>query len=731
MATPDPRADEEFWKGDALRRAGRFDEAVAQYVRAIQLKPDHVPARNHLAGLLRARGDVRAAAEQLRVAAAADPRDADTLNNLGTVERDLGRAAEALACYERALALNPQHAQAHNNRGNALLNAKRVTDAITAYQAAVRAAPDFAEAHFNLSRAWKAFGRADHALVAIDGALKLAPTDAKLHFHRGTALLDLGRQEDAARAYRESVNCDPKLLEARLHVAMVLSQLGRMEEALSVHRNAVRACPDNPQAHFALAFALKDHVELEESVREYTEVVRLDRRPRAIAAARHERATLLPPIYRSHEDVAEWRTRFETGVRQLVTDDVRLDVTQVPAAPVFGLAYQGRQDRALMEALATRIVPPPQRRLARARGGPGPLRIGIISAHFFNHTISNLFRGLIKKISRKEFQVTVLSFGEHTDEMGRFIRAAADRYVALPRDVAAAREIVAAQDLDLLLYTDIGMEPYTYSLAFSRLAPVQAVGVGHPLTTDIPTIDYFITADLTETEEADAHYSEKLVRLDATYTYYFRPPVPPQHKTRAQLGLPERPRIYGCPQTLFKLHPDFDAVVGGVLRRDPQGVLLLIRSKFRAWERVLLDRFRRTMPDVVDRVILREAVPIGDFLSFMHHCEVMLDPMHYSGGNSSIEAMAVGTPVVTLPSPYNRGRHTYAFYKRMGVMDTVATSPEDYVEKAVRMGTDPDARKAVVAKIREAAPVLYESRACVEAWERFFREAVARARGVA
>src|SRR5207247_8154977 len=106
-----------------------------------------------------------------------------------------------------------------------------------------------------------------------------------------------------------------------------------------------------------------------------------------------------------------------------------------------------------------------------------------------------------------------LSLGRHEDETARAIQEHADEYVVLPADLPLARRLIAEQRLDVLVYTDVGLDPVTSTLAHSRLAPVQCVTWGHPVTTGIPTLDYFLSSELLEGEGAEQHYTENLVRL--------------------------------------------------------------------------------------------------------------------------------------------------------------------------------------------------------------------------
>ena len=118
-----------------------------------------------------------------------------------------------------------------------------------------------------------------------------------------------------------------------------------------------------------------------------------------------------------------------------------------------------------------------------------------------------------------------------------------------------------------------------------------------------------------------------------------------------------------------------------------------------------------------------------DFVALLAVSDVMLDPLHYSGGNTSLEAFAVGTPIVTWPGAFMRARHTNGFYKLMGLDDCVARDPADYVSIALRLGTDAAWRAAVSRRILAANGVLFDNADTVRAIEDFLVAAVDRARG--
>jgi protein O-GlcNAc transferase len=348
-----------------------------------------------------------------------------------------------------------------------------------------------------------------------------------------------------------------------------------------------------------------------------------------------------------------------------------------------------------------------------------------MSRFFRNHTIGELLGGFITHLARDAFEVTVFSPVRYEDATGRSIRENADRYLELPPTVPAARHLVAQQGLDVLFYTDIGMEPISYALAFSRLAPIQCTTWGHPVTTGLPTMDYYISSALFETDDADEHYTEKLVRLKSLPFCCPRPAVPATFKSRLELNLPADAHLYASLQSLFKMHPEFDALLGAILRGDPRGLVLLPQAPGRAWQQLLEQRFANTIPDVAERIRFIPRVDAKDFLHLNAAVDVLLDPIHFNGGHTTLLALAVGTPIVTMPSRFLPGRMTQAIYRRMGVFDCITRTPEEYAARAIRVGTDPEYRAALRARILSAHDVLYDNLEPVRELEGFFTEVVA------
>jgi predicted O-linked N-acetylglucosamine transferase (SPINDLY family) len=307
--------------------------------------------------------------------------------------------------------------------------------------------------------------------------------------------------------------------------------------------------------------------------------------------------------------------------------------------------------------------------------------------------------------------------------MAEHLDRCADAVVSVgDANLQAAREKIAELKLDILFYQDIGMEPLGYFLAFARLAPVQAVSFGHPDTTGIPNMDGFISSALYEPPHAEDDYAERLAMLPAagTLAYYHRPPQAGALPDLAALGIAPGDRLYLCPQTLFKLHPDMDEVFAGILARDAAAKIVLIDMAPAHLRRDLEARFTRTLGVASARVLFLPSQPYPSYLALLQCADVILDTIHFNGQNTTLEALAQDMPVVTMPARFQRGRHTFGMYAAMGYTDLVAQSIAEYVDLALRVANDGAFRERCRQAIAESKGVLFENLDIVRGFEEAF-----------
>jgi len=265
---------------------------------------------------------------------------------------------------------------------------------------------------------------------------------------------------------------------------------------------------------------------------------------------------------------------------------------------------------------------PPRRALAGRRP-----RVGFLSAFFRDGTAGRYFESWITGLPRERFDVGIHFLGSGNDALTARLRARADRFIEhgaeLPSAVAPQIEAGAP---DVVVYPELGMDATTFALAALRMAPRQLAGWGHPVTSGLPTIDAMLTAGAMEPEGAEVHYRERLIRLPGLGTRYARP-ARAARVDRGSLGLPADAPLFFFPQSLFKLHPDNDALVAEVLAATGAR-LVAFEGRHprltRAW-RARLDRALEARGVPRDRVIVRPQVGHDDYLALCAACDAMLD----------------------------------------------------------------------------------------------------------
>ena len=670
-------------------------------------------------------GDYDAAEIVLRELLRAEPENCDGLHLLGLCYHARNQYEEALVWLEKAIETQPGEAMFHTNAGLVILAMGELEGAADKFETALRIDPMHSEAYNNLALVRERQGRLMEASLLFEKAIALNPQSALAYSNQGNVLRGLGRNEEAIAAYHEAIRIAPQLAVAYNGLGNALREKDRREEAVVEFDKAITLDTNYAEAYFnrAMTHAAQGETGLADAGLARALEIRDDARFRIAQAG------LMPVIPESSADIARWRARMAERIENARDIEfVAVDPTQVPAMS-FYLAYHGKNDRDLIESLARfyrRLYPDltweAPHYVSPVSCSGRPIRIGVVSRYFGEHAVTWMTYGLMAGLPRDRFNVVAVTFSGEEENISFRIRDAADDVVVIPKDIQLGREAIAAQTFDILLYADIGMEPLSYYLAFARLAPVQCVTWGHPDTTGLETMDYYISNDLAEPENGQESYTEKLVRLDGVQSWYPRMSKPKHLPDRVSLGLPKEGSFYLCPQNLIKIHPDMDTALAEILRRDETGRLVIFDSADPNWTRLLLARWSAVFGDSFERVIVLPQRSLDEFLGVLAVADVVLDTWPFGAGNTNYQTFAMGVPVVTLPGDWIRGRGTLANYLHMGIEDCIAQTPGEYVDIAVRLGTDDGFRKSVSDQIEDKSKAVLEDEVCVRALARFLEE---------
>jgi tetratricopeptide (TPR) repeat protein len=242
--------------GNALWAKGEAKAAIAEFRKAIELRPNHGQAHNNLGGVLLALGQLDEAEAHFRQALKANPDDAFAHFNVGLILYKRGRLDEAIVALREAVRLDPKLADAHLNLASYLYENGQVEESLRAARDAVRLNPGDAMAHYDLGIALSRLGKKEEAKAAYRQAIARNPQYAGAWFNLGNTSEDLGRLDDAVAAWREAIRLDPDHVGAHNNLGLVLAKQGRWSEAIALRERVVQIAPDNPLHHSGLAWAL-------------------------------------------------------------------------------------------------------------------------------------------------------------------------------------------------------------------------------------------------------------------------------------------------------------------------------------------------------------------------------------------------------------------------------------------------------------------------------------------
>lgn len=469
------------------------------------------------------------------------------------------------------------------------------------------------------------------------------------------------------------------------------------------------------------------------------------------AIAVHD-ALVCPHHFDSLSDIAFWRNRVKTKVaavlRRCKDGDLSLnDLSSFSNPGTFDLVYQGFNDKDMMRNVASMYAclnprltepQPPKafqsRYISRAEDAAslGPLlRVGFLSAHFRTHSVCKLFCGVAQSLPRTEFEVFVILASDAQDAMTVKVCEGASKILRLTNGDQHAANAVLSLNLDVVVYPSIGMHQASYLWAMGRLALVTVATWGHPVTSGLPSVDYFVSSDAFASIKSDERlrFSEQLVRFESLSFVFTRPPgadavlaAPPPDLGAFSPGVP----VVVVPQALMKLHPSFDRAVGLILKGAPTAKLALLhdprKTQHVAWKGRLMRRFSAALgSDATGRIVFLPRLNSTEFLGLMRRATVMLDPFPFGGGVTSLEGFSVCAPIVTAPALQSVPQLAAGMYRRMGIMDApIADSTIDsFASLVLYLVKNSTARDVLVANICENRAKLFNDGGSASEWASF------------
>jgi len=671
----------------------RPHEALREVYRALELRT-HYPAAYNALGAIQEKLHLRAEAiESYKKATELNPAYAAAHSNLGKVLYETGRSADSEKACDRALELTPACPEALNLKGNLLRMKGVFKKALDYFDRALEARPVCAEIYNNKALTLKAMKRLNEALVAARCAIACEASFAPAMVTLGVVLMDQGKLTEAIEQFEKAIACDPENVEAYNNLGSALIQSDRTDEGIEAYERAIELSEEvvATQKKYDMACLLYTKFSYEKALDAFNSA--LADMPNFVAA-------------KNNVGVAMQNLGMTDEALDAYEQAISLDpkFSAAYSNKLMGMQYSDRYTNADVLELARRFGahfdrPDPRGFADRDRSPERKLRIGYISGDFNCHPVGFFALPAVSGHDHGRFEITCYYACDTDDEVTAYFRRFADRWrsVTSKSDDEIA-EMVREDEIDILVdlnghtaktrLTSLGLKP----------APIQVHWVGFTGTTGMSTVDYLILDPVSAPPGADKWYAESLVRLP--YGRFSYVPMV-QELVRAEPPCLSRGHVtFGSFNNITKITDEVFEVWAQIVLAVP-GARLLLKSRALVEEKVR-ERFIAKFEALglpLDRLEFRGAGHYRGMLAEYNDMDIALDPYPFGGATTSCDAMLMGVPVITLPSDRLASRQTACFYANMGVEGFVATSRQDYIDRAVALANDPE-------RLREARKML-------------------------
>ena len=673
--------------GGVLTARGELDEATDCYRRALRIQPGSAAAHSNLGDVLARQAQWQAAEASCRQALRLQPALAAAHLNLGNALRGMGRADEAVASYRDAVARSPKLAEAHTALGIALREQGLAEAAIEHLSKSALLRPGHAATHDQLGVALHAAGKPEAAANSLRQALALQPRSAAAHYHLGNVLADLGRHDEAVRHYRDALAREPGHAEVQANLGVSLLALNQSAPAVAALRKAVALQPAHALTHSNLGNALMAEGLMHDAQACHERAVAL---APELGLVHRNLAHLLKTIGEPEAALGHLEQAVALEPEQLAPHSEVLFMQQyLPQTPPLRLARLAAARR--FGELALRHAQP----FASWTNTPLPerrLRLGLLSSDLRAHPVGYFVESVLAALSSSSAQridIHVYANQREDDAVSQRLRQCCSHWLTvIDLDDSALARRIHDDKVDVLIDLSGHTLHNRLPVLAWKPAPVQLSWLGYCGSTGLASVDAFIGDPWIVPDSIDNdEFVEPVVRLPETFLCFTPPPY--------DLAVGPLPALagggirFGCFNQLAKLNDTVLALWARVLKAVPGSRLLLQGHALQ--DPALRDRIveRHVRHGIEpDRLSLQPARPRADYLRAYHQVDIALDPFPYPGGTTTLEALWMGVPVLTLPGTSALSRQGLSILQNVELDDWVAADADDYLARAVQHAAD-------------------------------------------
>ena len=449
---------------------------------------------------------------------------------------------------------------------------------------------------------------------------------------------------------------------------------------------------------------------------------------------------MVPSVYYAHKDFKNGRLLFEKKLDEIdkEIDAGKYSVTDMIAAissrlPYY-IAYCDENNKTILKKygdICTKILNKykeenPVEKLNIIEKD-NRINIGIISANIKYHSVWNAFlKGIVLNLNKELFSINIYSLSSLRDEETELAINVADKFIDGRKDLGEWLKLISNDSNDILFYPEIGMSPLVYQIAAYKPAKIQMVSWGHPETSGLSNIDYFISSDLLESENGHNNYVEKLIKLPGIGTCFYPPSLKAQKISLHKLGIDENAQIILCLGAPNKFIPKFDYIYLNIALSNKCDLVFMhdTSGKSLILEKRLKELFASAQKGLDTRIKFAPFLNREGFNSLMQRSSVLVDTVGFSGFNTAMQAIGNNLPVVTMPNELMRSRNAAAILKSIGLDELITYSDDKFYELINKILNNKLYSNFLKDIMSKRSDVLYKNTSPVRSLEKFMIEII-------
>jgi predicted O-linked N-acetylglucosamine transferase (SPINDLY family) len=648
-------------------------------------------------------GEGRLARERFAALLKAHPNNFSAWLEAGHLCRQQSAFEQALASYQRAMVVEPARYEAPLGAARLLEDMGRREEGAALYHRASTLVPAD-KRHFMHQRMAKfrqergdtsaALDSLRQALLCADALTPALPLNERceLLIDLGELLLRINAREDAMPVLTQASQATAEATLVRL--AETSFRFNLWQESLAVLQRNAELHPDSAAALWNLAHGYAETWEMDLAIATLERAEAIAPQPGA-ASMRSSVAGRLgdaDTALAAYAEIAEKegplsKMRSSTAMASLYSDQLSPKAVATLHRELFAPMAEGARSRDSF---------------ANPRDANKRLRLGLVTADFHHqHPVNIFMQPVLARWDAQDIEVTVYFTGVSYDEQTLLAKRRVSQWVEVTtlNNVQLARRI-EEDGIDVLmdLAGHTGMQ--RMPLFAQRAAPVQATFLGYPGSTGVPHMDWIVADAVVAPEGSEALFSEQVIRLPNTVFCYAPEenyPYPSFSDEHAK-----RPLTFASFNNVSKLTPRSLALWAQVLQAVPNSRLLLKAPSFKdeAAVKVFVQRFKQ-LGVALDRLEFRGPSSLSDMMAEYADVDIALDPAPYNGGTTSLQAMWMGVPVLTIEGGHFVSRMGASFMQAAGLSEWVAKDDADFVRRAVALSQDRAALLALKQGLRD------------------------------